>query len=226
MTYETFKQKADELLDFNKAKKRISYRLVNYGKNTDWLCNVPHRRFLDLAIVYQVSNFVGPMGIGTLLVDNGQMDDWNITESALYRFAKKNIPTLLPMQIDCIDDVIDKLEEQCEVSESDRKEMREKLGMLDVPMYMITNTYQTYGAACILYDNALRDFSMEQGCSLFLLPTSIHEMMVIPDKGIVEVDDLKQMMKDVNMSLKPEEKVLFLSESVYLYSESNGIQFA
>lgn len=226
MTYETFKQKADEFLNFKKAKKRISYRLVNYGKNTDWLCNVPHRKFLDLAIVYQVINFIWPMGIHTLLVDNGQMDDWNITESALYQLAKKNTPTLFPMQIDCIDDVIDKLEEQCEVSESDRKEMREKLGMLDVPMYMMTNTSQTYGAACILYDNALRDFSMEQGCSLFLLPTSIHEMMVIPDKGIVKVDDLKQMMKDVNMSLKPEEKVLFLSESVYLYSESNGIRLA
>lgn len=225
MTYETFKQKADELLDINKAKKRISYSLVNYGKNADWLCNVPHRRFLDLAIVYQTISFIGLIGINTLLVDNGQMDDWNITEPALYQFAKKNTPTLFPIQIDCIDDVIDKLEEQCEVSESDRKEMREKLGMLDVPMYIITNTYQIYGAACILYDNALRDFSMEQGYSLFLLPTSIHEMMVIPDKGIVKVDDLKQMMKDVNMSLKTEEKILFLSDSVYLYSESNGIRF-
>ncbi|MDE6906066.1 MAG: hypothetical protein K2P76_14235 [Lachnospiraceae bacterium] len=226
MTYETFKQKADELLDFKKAKERISYSLVNYVKNANWLCNVPHWKFLDLAIVYQTISFIGPIGIHTLLVDNGQMNDWNITEPVLYRLAKKNMPTLLPMQIDCIDDVIDKLEEQCEVSESDRKEMREKLGMLDVPMYMITNTYQTYGAACILYDNALRAFSMEQECSLFLLPTSIHEMMVIPDKGIVKVDDLKQMMKDVNMSLKAEEKVLFLSESVYLYSESNGIRFA
>lgn len=226
MTYETFKQKIDELLDFNKTKKRISYRLVNYGKNTDWLCNVPHRKFLDLAIVYQTVSFIGLMGINTLLVDNGQIDDWDISESALHRLAKRNIPTLLPMQIDCIDDVICKLEEECEVSESDRKEVRKKLGMLDVPMYMITNTYQTYGAACILYDNVLRDFSKKQECGLFLLPTSIHEMMIIPDDGRVKVDDLKQMMKDVSMTLETEEKVLFLSDSVYRYSESKGIQFA
>ena len=148
-----------------------------------------------MAIVYQASNFIGPMGINTLLIDNDQMNDWDITEPALYRLAKKNMPTLLPVQIDSIDAVINKLEEHCEVSENDREEIRKKLGMLDVPMYMITNTYQTYGAAGILYDHVLCDFSMEQGCGLFLLPTSIHEMMIIPDEGIVKVDDLKQMMK-------------------------------
>ena len=181
MTYEVFKQKVDEFLNFTKAKRIISYRLINYRKNADWLCNVPHRKFLDLAIVYQASNFIGPMGINTLLIDNDQMNDWDITEPALYRLAKKNMPTLLPVQIDSIDAVINKLEEHCEVSENDREEIRKKLGMLDVPMYMITNTYQTYGAAGILYDHVLCDFSMEQGCGLFLLPTSIHEMMIIPD---------------------------------------------
>ena len=98
--------------------------------------------------------------------------------------------------------------------------------MLDVPMYMATNTYQTYGAACILYDNALGDFAKKQGCDMFVLPSSVHEMMIIPDEGTVEADDLRQMIKDVNMSLDERERALFLSDSVYVYRRDKGMQFA
>ncbi len=226
MTYGMFRHMVDELFNFTTAKNKISYKLVNYEANTSWLYQVPHRKFLDLAVVYQVISSISPKGIHTILIDNGQAEAWNVTETDLHKIAKENTPKSLPLHILGIDDVIRQLENLCEIPENEKGEIWEELGTLKAPMYVITNRYQNLGAACILYDNVLQNFSKEQGCDLFILPSSIHEMMVILDNGKVTAYELKQMIREVNDTLDASARTLFLSNNVYMYKLHSGIQLA
>ena len=101
--------------------------------------------------------------------------------------------------------------------ESMADEMLEQ--MLDcreqVPMYVLTNDVKYYGAACILYDGVLKEFAESAGRDLYILPSSVHEVILLPDMGYEDVDMLKKMVCEVNdTQLSPDE---VLSDTIYHY---------
>ena len=78
------------------------------------------------------------------------------------------------------------------------------------PMYVATNSKKLNGAGVMLYDGLLREFADRIGKSFFILPSSIHEVILIPDTF-----DMKAMVQEVNgTEVSPEE---VLSDSVYRY---------
>lgn len=82
------------------------------------------------------------------------------------------------------------------------------LGIVDVftnpPMYIITNKSGQLGASAILDKKALRrlDENIGNGThKFFVLPSSIHEMIVIPYEEMYELEEMSLLVKDVNHSL-------------------------
>ena len=57
--------------------------------------------------------------------------------------------------------------------------------------------------------------------NFYILPYSIHEMLVLPDDGKISVDELKMMVTDINMTeVEPAER---LTDSVYYYDTNSDI---
>ena len=80
--------------------------------------------------------------------------------------------------------------------------------------------FRSYGAAAVLYDGVLKDFSEKLEKDLLLLPSSIHEMLLIPYKNEAELSDLKELVWHINQTEALAKEVL--SDHVYRYSRETG----
>ena len=115
--------------DFEKAKKHICYKLVNYEQNKELLSDVPHIKYLDLAIVfYYLLDGIDSEGLSTILVKNSHMKHWGVIKEDLYEIAEKNTPILLGVECKTLDEVIKATliergysEEEAEIIAEDRR---------------------------------------------------------------------------------------------------------
>ena len=72
------------------------------------------------------------------------------------------------------------------------------------------------GASCILYEGVLAEFAERMGSDVIILPSSIHEAILLPDKDEMDYSDMRDMVKSINESEVPDEDIL--SDQVYRYS--------
>ena len=204
--------------DYEAVRDNISYRLVNYEKNAGLLQNMPHRRFLDLAIVYQAVSFDKEAGTGSILINQEQAESWGVTEETLNWLAQENTPKLFPAEVDSVGGILRRMGVECGFS----GEELEEIGGRGLPLYTLTNTHRYMGAVCILYPDILQKISEIMKSDLFILPSSVHETLILPDDGIHTVGELKEMVHEVNVTQVAEEE--FLSDGVYRYENGRGLQ--
>lgn len=89
----------------------------------------------------------------------------------------------------------------------------------DRPVFMVSNKIQRYGAGVICYEDFLGDISRKYNKSLYLLPTSIHEMLLLFDDGEDQEEDLLHILEKSDQQLSKEE---FLSDNIYYYDKYMG----
>ena len=80
-----------------------------------------------------------------------------------------------------------------------------------------------YGAACITDSEFMQKVADARGADLILLPSSIHEILCLPDNGQIKLDTIKKMVQSVNMDdvvVPADEK---LSDEVYYFSRAKKI---
>lgn len=92
--------------------------------------------------------------------------------------------------------------------------MAEMVGMpvdenVDSMMYVISNEERVKGASCILNKEALKEFAQKKGVNqIYVLPSSLHDMILVPDNGEFSMQDLSEMVKEVNdTQVDPEEQL-------------------
>lgn len=84
-----------------------------------------------------------------------------------------------------------------------------------IPMRVLTNSKRVHGAACILYPGVLDEVAQETGGSFFILPSSVHEVIILPDAGNGDGERLKEIIRMVNTTQVAPEEVL--SDTLYRY---------
>lgn len=135
----------------------------------------------------------------------------------LYQAAKENTHTLLKYEIKSMSKVL------CEIREEGLEEPDDDymMEMSDsVPMYVLTNKRRVEGAACMLYSDLLYHFSDKIGKNLFIIPSSIHELLLLPADHDVEALEVKRMIKEMNDTQVSTEEIL--SYSLYFYDRQVG----
>ena len=190
-------------LSFESVRKKIGVRLVNKVRNAKLLSGVPHRDFLNLAVIYVV--FVGEKeSFGSVTVKNEHMKAWGVGEEELYTAAMENIKDLINPEICGITDIIDK----------------DIMGYDALPMYVLTNRSGSYGAAGILAPDILLKFAEERAVDLILLPSSVHEFIILPETEEMDINELRRMVSSINRSVVYDED--YLSDEVYRYDLKNN----
>ena len=76
------------------------------------------------------------------------------------------------------------------------------------------------GASVILYPDVLRMAAKKLGGDLLVLPSSIHEVILVRHENIGEYDKIAEFVKEINQKEVLSEDVL--SDSVYRYEEKNA----
>ena len=189
--------------------KNIRMELINADRNRELLSHVPHRMVADLAVIYKyIIQDTGEGIIGATLT-NHTIAGMGIHEDELFQMAMDNRRENAPYVIGNLEDVIHGLNESLGMEETP-----EEYGLdsfLDCSV--LTSQDGLFGASCILYPEAVKELAAAKGGNFFLLPSSIHEWLVIPDVGIY--DGLEDIVRFVNQNEVGEEEVL--SDHVYYY---------
>lgn len=201
---------------FDAVKDRIVYRIVNKEKNISRLNNIPHTEYIDLAVIFCVVMDEIENEIATITVTNDMLNVWNISTEELYAVAHKNTAERFPVSLKSMKETLLGAISDLDACDKDIEDCCD-----GVPMYVATNTMQLNGAAVILYENQLKAFAKCLGGDYFMLPSSVHETLLIPvTKETDNPLDLKEMVVDVNENCVRDEE--FLSDSVYRYFDDEG----
>ncbi|MCR5650433.1 MAG: DUF5688 family protein [Lachnospiraceae bacterium] len=194
--------------NFEKVKDMITYKLVNYESNLKMLANLPHRRFLDLAVIYVVVLGETPKGQATVTIHTEHMENWGTSEEELWKLSNKNTPRLAKPEIMALSDLIGSMMGG------------EESGMVpqDAGMYVLTNSSRINGASCILYDDVVSGLAGGLGKDLYIIPSSIHEVILMPSDAFPDVDRMIDIIREVNSTQVRKEEIL--SYRLYRYSRS------
>jgi hypothetical protein len=205
-------------------KENVVWMLINREKNKALLERVPHRTFLDLAIVYRVLVFSPQGHIAGALVNNGILDSWGMTEEQLFKKASVHTRRVLPLQFmnlaQVIGETAEKLASEDELEQELEAEIREMTAEGEnLPFYMLTNEMRTFGAAMLLYPDALEMAAHCLKSDYYILPSSIHELLLVPT-SYGTADAFRTIVKSANEQVvAPEE---WLSDQIYLYEREGG----
>lgn len=199
-----------DFFDYEKAKTKVTYKLINYERNIELLGDVPHIRFLDLAIIFQYVVSMEQKQSATILIHNKHLKMWEKTTDELFQIAGNNTKRIFGVKCASMQEVLDNifgLEEEIE-------------DVLD--MYILTNEIGVSGASTMLYTDELKKISERLKCNLYILPSSVHEVILIPAGKTINPTILKHMVYQVNRTQLITEEIL--SDSVYFFScEKNAI---
>lgn len=201
--------------DFASVRDRIVYRLVNREKNRDLLCEIPHVEFLDLAVCFCYSYEHPEIGEGMILIHNTHMEMWRTCHRELMKLAERNTPRLMPAWLCGMDQALKGvLDEEALLQ---LKQMQKETGKY---MYVLSNDRRCQGAAAILYPGMLARAAQQLGGSFYILPSSIHEVILFRDESQSGGEQLHEMIEDINRNQLREEEVL--SDYAYRYDAATG----
>ncbi|HCT92145.1 MAG TPA: hypothetical protein DF613_12330 [Lachnospiraceae bacterium] len=200
--------------DFFKARRHIYLRLVHLEKNRRQLEQMPHRKILDLAIVCYYRMEGGELGDATISVMEEHRKLWKISEERLFAVARAN--TLRDQKICFLD-----MDQMIREFAGDRDVPESIFPREDVvPMYVLTNRDKIFGAFCIFYPHVQQHISDYLNASYYVLPSSIHEVILVPDSGQISGFELQNMVAEINRSqVDPME---ILSDNIYYYDREKG----
>lgn len=206
-------------LNYESVKGSVVYKLVNTEKNKELLEDIPHIEFLDLSIVFQCMVAQEELGTASILIHNVHMKLWDVTVEKLYKAAKENTQRLQKYEIKSMAEVLREIMSAEETGECGCDDCMEDFPD-SVPMYVLSNRSRVEGAACILYPNLVRDFAEAVGSSFYIIPSSVHEVLLLPAEDDGESAEIKRMIREINDTQVGMEEIL--SYSLYFYDKEEG----
>ncbi len=203
--------------DFRIVRKRIVFRLVNAVMNEERLKDIPHIRILDLAMVFGINMGNSEDSSTWSGITYDKMKKWGIGKDDLLKAALKNTPSICPVAMDDMNSILLKMVEQDDLDEELRTQLQETLRSAKekVPMYVLSNSLGIHGAGALLYPGVLRGFADSIGGNLIILPSSVHETILVPETEEVDIEDMKDMVMDINRNEVAKEA--WLADNAYLY---------
>lgn len=197
--------------DWEQVKGRLAFRLLSKERNKETLENYVYKEFLDLAAIVTFCAEIDEQGVKAIRVTHDLAERWNISEEEILQAAEENTESLFPVRMEPILDTL------CRVADISRDDLPEEvLAEEDSPQIMVlTNYLGVNGATVLLYDSFLQQVYEKLRGKFIILPSSIHEVIVMPLASAPPITDSQKMVEQINRSAVKEEEIL--SDSVYLY---------
>ncbi len=211
LTYETALEKErlniSDISSYEKIKGNIIYRLVKLENNEEYLKNTVYDVVMDFAKCYCIVLPDMNVGYGTMMIKNSQLAFWDVSKEEVRKQAEKNTPKLFKSTLIPMSDV---LRELTGIESDD-----------DDGMYVLTNTKRFLGSSTILYEGLLKGIADELEADLYVLPSSIHEVIIVKKDALHIKNELRAMVRCVNDREVAADEIL--SYSVYEFDRKNDI---
>ena len=207
----------DSFTDYSQMKEKLAMEVVSAETNKEMLENVPHKNLEDMAVVYRFVLSSDDEGRASILVTNQILESMGVTPEQIHADALEIAPQIKPAEIRGMSEVM---------AEMMGMEQAEALGIMpmrpeDEQLFVATVPDKTHGAGVLAYQNFMDQAAERVGGDFFILPSSIHEVLIVPDNGRMDLKELEAMVRDVNATqVAPADK---LTDNVYHYDSKEKI---
>lgn len=198
--------------DYKKMKSKLCIEVISSERNTELLQNIPHERMEDMAVVYSFLIDQTDTENKRILITNKMLDQYGISKEQLRDDALENAPKHRPVQDTGL------LKTIVEMSGDERIPGIEFATIPeDEPVRVVTVPGGFNGAGVIAYPNFMNDMARKLNGNFYILPCSIHEVLIVKEDSFMEPRELRNMVEIANSTeIKPEDR---LTDSVYFYNQ-------
>lgn len=192
---------------FDPAAHPIVLQLVNRNRNRRLLQEVPCRMFGDFAMVYRICVPAEPGSQASILLDHRMLQRLSLSPEALHEQAVRQSQELLEPTFSPLMGLA--------MGQSARLLSDPQAEGCSPEPYVLSNTKVWNGAAALLYPGVPEQLEERMGAGYYLLPSSVHEWMVLPrDCGLTE-REMQDLVRSANQDAVAAEE--FLGDRAYQY---------
>lgn len=202
----------NDLTNYDQMKNTLVVQVIPTDRNADMLVDIPHKNIEDMSLVYRMQIDQNETGTSSVLITNAMLENYGVTLDQLHQDAMDAAVINNPATFRSMQEVL-----------SDLMGMpADLMPPMDSPqMYVASVESSLNGAGVIAYPDFMNQVAEQVGGDFFVLPSSVHEVLVIPDDGSMNRHDLELMVREVNASeVLPKDQ---LSDNVYHYDSQNQV---
>ena len=202
----------DTFLDFDKMRDMIYPRLISANNQEEYLEDKPFRKVADLAVVYAVRVLSDEHGFAEAVIDNKLLEMWGVDEDTVHQVAIANLEKQEPVFMNLEDAMFSHLDGE-DIPKFDPEGIN--MDECEIPFFLLTNQQKVKGATMALSSKYM-DRIFEKFGGIYILPSSTHEVLIVPKSFMDDPDQLAMMVRQVNEdAVQPEDR---LSDNVYEYN--------
>ena len=202
-------------INWEKVRDNLSLRLLEKNRNIDFLSNMPYADVGNgLALIVDI-NMPGDMdGDWRIAVNHGVMEALKVDKETLFFTAMDDALVNDPPVLNDMTQALFSPDKDNLLDRSDPLEPADIGGM-----YVLTTETANLGAAALYYPNVKEKAAELLGSGYYVLPSSTHEVILVPDTAGHNEKDLCDMVKQANRTVVEPKDVL--SDSVYHYDRDS-----
>lgn len=194
--------------NYENIKDKLVIEVTGKEKYAEVLSEIPHTDIEDMVIIYRVVFSEDEHGRMSGLVNNDMLQRYGITVQQLHEDAIKATQASQPLQIQSITKVLNELSGG----------IAGDLGGIPEFIYVATNRAANRGASVLAYPDFMETAAKQMQGNFFLIPSSIHEVLLVRETGSEDYREIEDMIKEINETLvSPNER---LTNHAYHYDSS------
>ena len=202
----------NDITNYDQMKNTLVVQVIPTDRNAEMLADIPHKNIEDMSLVYRMQIDQNENGTSSVLITNAMLENYSVTVDQLHQDAMDAAVINNPATFRSMQEVL-----------SDLMGMpADLMPPMDGPqMYVASVENSLNGAGVIAYPDFMNQVAEQVGGDFFVLPSSVHEVLVIPDDGSIDRHDLESMVREVNASeVLPKDQ---LSDNVYHYDSQDQV---
>lgn len=199
------------ITNYDMVKDNIVVRMINKDMNEGIMQECPYIEYLDFILTFHFLIKINDYGDGSVRITNELLGRWGINLSQLSEDAMNNTLRLLPPKVDTMEHLL-----QGFFDIPNLADVQSAMGIENAPlMYVVTNEKGLYGATVLLYNGLLENMAKELESDLVIIPSSVHEVILLTGYSEYDLDMFLHMVEEVNDTQV--EITDLLSYNVYVY---------
>lgn len=192
----------ENITDFEWVRPRLFVRVFNEEWSRDYLRHIPHRTVEDLAITPHVLMAIDDSRVSSTPVTFDLLSSYGITAEQLFEEAMNNSMILFPAQ-------------QRSLAYYQPEASRNRF------VRVLTNEQGINGASALFYPGEMDNVASAVGEDFYAVPTSIHEMIIVPASEAQEEDEMNRALYRTISEFTDERD--WLSDHIYFYDSEHRL---
>lgn len=191
---------------YEDIKDNLIVDLCGTSRNQGKLMGMAHTEVEDMAEVFKIMIENNDNYRKVALIPMSALESWGVSLEQLRVDAYKSAPWICPANMQSMAEILG---------------FPPEMDLGGPKLYVVSTERQDHGASAMFYPGMMDKIAERVGGDFFVLPSSIHEVIITPDDGRTAADELRAIVMGVNGSeVAPEDQ---LSDNAYHYDSKNHI---